>query len=267
MNKFTTAIKTQILSASLLVLAAATAHAGSKSVTYPVTLGGTQIGAKATYGVTVQNGSTLASFAATASGTGSLLGTNSNLVSLSITDTYSSGKPSINATYTVGSYTVASTTSTSSLNATTTVSQTFLSVNSTLPVTVGAVTYSVALKGTLAGSGAIAISAKADTTAKSVTVNGTVSDTVAGTVTASLPASTGATASSSSSNLNLGTSTLSTNSTVSTAAMSGSTNLSLNALNLSLKVLINSIRTGANIATVNLATYVATARTVLLLSL
>lgn len=259
-------LKSQLLGASLLALTVATAHAGSKSVTYPVAVGNDQIGSKATYGVTAQNGTTLASFATTAASSGNLIGNSGTLVSLSVTDSYNNGVAAINSSFIVGNYTVSSTTGAASIRTNATVSQTFFSATSTLPVTVGAVTYPVSLKGTLAGGATINLTASANTSAKSVTVSGTVSNNAAGTVTASLPASSGAAASVTSS-LNFGNSTVSTNSTISTTAMSGSTNLAVDAQNLSLIVLINSIKTNASIAKVNLANFVVSARTVLLLGL
>ncbi|HVU39199.1 MAG TPA: hypothetical protein VHC95_12770 [Opitutales bacterium] len=270
MKTFPSFLKTQLLGASLLVLATVPAYAGSKGTTYPVSLGNTYIGGKDTFGVTAQSGATLASFALTGTGSGNLLGTTTPLVSLSVTDAISNGKPSVNCSFVVGTYTVYSKTVTGSLILNGSVSQVFAKASSTLPVSVGGVNYPVSLGGTLSGSGAINVSAQANLTSNSVTVSGTVSDTVAGTVAATVPSSSKAKASVTS-NLSLGTTKLTTNSTVATTAvavpMSGSTSVSFDALNLSLTITLTSTKTKATIATVNLANYVAAARSILLINL
>lgn len=263
-------LKTHLLGASLLVLAAAPAYAGSKGTNYAVSVGNTYIGGNSTYALTAQSGATLASFAMTGDGNGTLLGSSTPLVSLSVTDALTSGKPSVNCTFLVGKYTVYSKTVAGSLILNSSVSQVFSSAATTVGISVGGVNYPVSLGGTLAGSGAINISAQANLTSSAVTVSGTVSDTVAGTVAATVPSSSKAKASVTS-NLNLGTTKLTTNTTVATTAkpvpMSGTTSLSFDALSLSLGITLTSTKTKAIITTVSLANYISPAHTILLLSL
>jgi len=265
-------LKLQLLSASLLVLAAVPATAGSTGVTYPVSVGNNEIGSKATYGYTAQNSSTLASVSANATASGNIVGVTGNLVDFSTTSSLTSGKPAANLSFKVGNFTVFSQTVTTNVQWNDSVSETFLTASSTLPVTVGGVTYPVSLKGTLAGSGSVSLSATFNTAAKSVTLSGDMSDTVNGSATASLPTSSGAAAAvSSTSNLAIGTSTLTTNSTVSTTAMSGTTSLALGAYNLVFGIVITPLKptTTASSAIIgtNIASYLAAARTITLLKL
>ncbi len=267
MNSLLTVFKKQTLAAGLLALLAASAQAGSVGTTYPVTLGNSYIGAKETYGVTVQNGSTLASYSANATVQGTFLGTAGNVTSASITEKLSGTTPSLSATLTVGGFTVlSSTSSAASTSFKGSTSQSFVNGNTTVSISTGGVTYPVALKGTLSGTGSINVTATANTAAHSVAVSGSVGDTAAGAATASVSPSTGATASVTG-NLNLGASTLNTNTTVSFTSYSGTTSLALDPLNLLLNVVLTSNKSNATLSTATLASFVAAARTFTLLSL
>jgi hypothetical protein len=272
MKSTLSSLKSQLLCAGLLLGAAASsAFAGSLGVTYPSTVGNSNIGSTSNYALTGANTATSASLTGVATSSVTLLGTSAPLETFAFTSKVTSGVPSNNASLVIGSYIVFSQTTTDTVTWNKSTTQTFVTSNTTVSVPTPSGAIPVTVTGTLSGSGEIDMTSTLTKSTDGVNLTGNVGTDVGGTASATVAAKYKDTATVSS-DLTIGHATLNANTDSDTSkTMSGTFTLSLDASSLSLLVELHAITSTAAstaiLGSTNLGSFVIPARVYTLLSL